>query len=57
MPTLDEVKRKVITQTLEYTKGRRIAAAKILGIERRQLNRLMDKLNISTSNSDKKSGQ
>ena len=57
LPTLDEVKRKVITQTLEYTKGKRIAAARILGIERRQLNRLMDKLNISTSNSDKKSGQ
>jgi DNA-binding NtrC family response regulator len=49
LPTLDEVKRRVITQTLEYTKGRRIAAAKILGIERRQLNRLMDKLHIQTS--------
>jgi DNA-binding NtrC family response regulator len=49
LPTLDEVKRKVISQALEYTKGRRIAAARILGIERRQLNRLMDKLNILTS--------
>jgi DNA-binding NtrC family response regulator len=49
LPTLDEVKRKVITQTLEYTKGKRIAAARILGIERRQLNRLMDKLDIQTS--------
>jgi DNA-binding NtrC family response regulator len=46
LPTLDEVKRRVITQTLEYTKGRRIAAAKILNIERRQLNRLMEKLDI-----------
>jgi len=53
MPTLDEVKRRVITQTLEYTKGRRIAAAKILDIERRQLNRLMEKLNIRVPQSNK----
>ena len=46
LPTLDEVKRKVITQTLEFTKGRKLAAAKILGIERRRLNRLIEKLNI-----------
>jgi two-component system response regulator HydG len=53
LPTLDEVKRRVITQTLEYTKGRRIAAAKILGIERRQLNRLMEKLDIRAPQSNK----
>jgi two-component system, NtrC family, response regulator AtoC len=47
LPTLDDVKRKVITQTLEYTKGKRIAAARILGIERRQLNRMIDKLKIN----------
>lgn len=47
LPTLDEVKHKVITQTLEFTKGRKLAAAKILGIERRRLNRLIEKLNIS----------
>jgi len=46
LPTLDEVKRKIITQTLEYTRGRKIAAAKILGIERRKLNRLIERLNI-----------
>ncbi len=57
LPTLDEVKRKVITQTLEYTKGKRIAAAKILGIERRQLNRLIDKLDISTNSSNIKGNQ
>jgi DNA-binding NtrC family response regulator len=57
LPTLDEVKRKVITQTLEYTKGRRIAAARILGIERRQLNRLMDKLDIRPTQTDKNSKQ
>ena len=48
LPTLDEVKRKIISQTLAFTKGRKIAAARILGIERRQLNRLIEKLNIST---------
>ncbi len=47
LPTLDEVKRKVITQTLEHTKGRKIAAAKILGVERRRLNRLIERLDIS----------
>jgi len=49
LPTLDEVKRKIITQTLEFTRGRKLAAAKILGIERRKLNRLIDKLNISVT--------
>ena len=53
LPTLDEVKHRVITQTLEYTKGRRIAAGRILGIERRQLNRLMEKLNIRAPQSNK----
>jgi len=47
LPTLDEIKRKIITQTLEHTKGRKLAAARILGIERRCLNRLIEKLNIS----------
>jgi len=47
LPTLDEVKRKVITQALEFTKGRKLAAAEILGIERRRLNRLIEKLNIA----------
>jgi DNA-binding NtrC family response regulator len=57
LPTLDDVKRRVITKTLEYTRGRKIAAARILGIERRQLNRLIDKLDISTNNSNKKNNQ
>jgi transcriptional regulator with GAF, ATPase, and Fis domain len=57
LPTLDEVKRSVITQTLEYTRGRKIAAARILGIERRQLNRLIDKLNIPANNSNQNSNQ
>ena len=48
LPTLDEVKRKIIIKTLDFTKGRKIAAAKILGIERRKLNRLIERLNIPT---------
>jgi len=56
LPTLDEVKRKIITRTLEFTKGRKIAAAEILGIERRRLNRLIDKLDISLSQTKKKAG-
>ena len=53
LPTLDDVKRRVITQVLEYTRGRKIAASRILGIERRQLYRLIDKLNIRASQTDK----
>jgi len=49
LPTLDEVKRRIIAQTLEFTKGRKLAAARILGVERRRLNRLIDKLNIPLS--------
>ncbi len=56
LPTLDEVKRKVISQTLELTRGRKIAAAKILGIERRRLNRLIEKLNISLPQIKKNTG-
>lgn len=55
LPTLDEVKRKIIVQTLKFTRGRKLAAAKILGIERRRLNRLIDKLNISVTGSNTES--
>ena len=54
LPTLDQVKRKLIIQALDHTKGRKIAAARILGIERRRLNRLIQKLNVSVSDIDKK---
>jgi DNA-binding NtrC family response regulator len=50
LPTLDDVKRKIVIRTLEYTGGRKIAAAKILGIERRSLNRLIEKLDIPLEN-------
>ena len=46
LPTLDEVKRRIVTRTLEYTRGQKLAAAKILGIERRSLNRIIEKLDI-----------
>jgi transcriptional regulator with PAS, ATPase and Fis domain len=47
LSTLDEVKRKIIIQALQFTRGRKIAAAKILGIERRSLNRLIERLNVN----------
>jgi len=49
LPTLDQVQRKVIARTLQFTRGRKLAAAKILGIERRKLNRLIEKLDIAVS--------
>lgn len=47
LPTLDEAQRNVIVQALTAANGRRMAAAKILGLERRKLNRLLDKYNIT----------
>ena len=46
LPTLNEAQRKVIVQALETTGGKKMAAARILGLERRKLNRLLEKLNI-----------
>lgn len=54
LPTLDEVKRRIISRTLEHTNGRKMAAAEILGIERRRLNRLIKKLNIKTNKNSRK---
>ena len=56
LPTLDEVKRRIITRSLEFTSGRKLAAAKILGIERRRLNRLIEKLDISLAQIKKDAG-
>jgi len=47
LPTLDEAKRKLISEALKLTGGRKLAAAQILNVERRQLNRMIEKLNIS----------
>ena len=46
LPTLDAAKHTLITEALKATKGRKVAAAKILGIDRRRLNRLIEKLDI-----------
>jgi len=44
--TFDDAQRKIIIHALKMTGGRKIAAAKILGLERRRLSRLIDKLDI-----------
>jgi transcriptional regulator with PAS, ATPase and Fis domain len=44
--TLDAAKERLITEALRRTKGRKNAAAKILGVDRRRLNRMIEKLNI-----------
>lgn len=47
LPTLDAAKHRLITEALKIAGGKKIAAAKILGIDRRRLNRLIEKLNIT----------
>jgi len=47
LPTLDDAKGKLVADALRVTGGRKIAAAKILGIDRRRLNRLIEKLNVT----------
>jgi transcriptional regulator with PAS, ATPase and Fis domain len=49
--TLDEAQRKVIVQALETTGGKKMAAARILGLERRKFNRLLEKLSIRPAES------
>ena len=49
LPTLDDTKRKLITDALKITRGKKLAAARLLNIERRRLNRMIQKLNISVS--------
>ena len=44
--TLDAAKERLITEALRRTKGQKNAAAKILGVDRRRLNRMIEKLNI-----------
>lgn len=47
LPTLADAKSKLIADALRATGGRKVAAARILGIDRRRLNRLIEKLNIT----------
>jgi DNA-binding NtrC family response regulator len=49
IPTLEEAKRQLLIQALEFTRFRKVAAAQLLGIERRALNRMLAKFNISLS--------
>jgi len=53
LPTLADAKSKLIADALRVTGGRKVAAAKILGIDRRRLNRLIEKLNVSIPKSGK----
>lgn len=46
LPTLDSAEHKLVSEALRVTGGRKIAAAKILGIDRRRLNRLIERLHI-----------
>ena len=46
-PTIDEANRKLILRALQATNGRKMAAAKLLRIDHRRLNRLMKKYNLS----------
>ncbi|MCI0498550.1 MAG: sigma-54 dependent transcriptional regulator [Planctomycetales bacterium] len=46
LPTLDAAQEQLITETLRVTGGKKVAAARILGIDRRRLNRIIEKLNI-----------
>ena len=47
LPTLNAAKERLITEALKVTGGKKVAAARILGIDRRRLNRLIEKLNIT----------
>lgn len=53
LPTLDDAKSKLITEALRVTGGKKVATAKILGIDRRRLNRLIERLNITVPKSGK----
>jgi DNA-binding NtrC family response regulator len=47
IPTIEQAKRQLGIQALEYTKCQKEAAAQLLGIERRALNRMIKKFDIS----------
>ncbi len=56
LPTLAEAKAKLVADALKATGGKKIAAAKILGVERRKLNRLIDSLNVSVEKAKNSQG-
>ncbi len=46
LSALDQVNKKLVVETLMATNGRKMAAAKILGIDHRKLSRLIKKYNL-----------
>ena len=49
IPKLEEAKKKLVIEALRFVGGRKLAAAQLLGIERRALNRMIRKFNITLS--------
>ncbi|HOL31573.1 MAG TPA: sigma-54 dependent transcriptional regulator [Anaerohalosphaeraceae bacterium] len=52
LPTLDAAQEQLITEALRITNGRKVAAARMLGIDRRRLNRIIEKLHIQVPKSN-----
>ena len=46
-PTVDQCDRNIILSALKQTGGRKLKAARLLGLERRRLNRMIERLNIT----------
>lgn len=49
LPTLEQANQRLVQEALRITKGRKTEAAKILGIERRRLNRILERMNIEAA--------
>jgi DNA-binding NtrC family response regulator len=47
IPKLEDAKKQLVIEALRFTGCRKLAAAQLLGIERRTLNRMMHKFNIT----------
>ncbi len=45
---LEEVERRYIARVMEVVRGNKTAAARILGIERKRLYRMLDRLDVET---------
>jgi len=48
-PTLGQANKHLITKALEHTDGRKMAAARLLGMERRRLNRMIHDLGVEVA--------
>lgn len=51
LPTLDAAEQKLVSEALRVTSGKKTAAARILGIDRRRLNRIIERLHIQVPKS------